>query len=220
MLNAISDQCQTRLAPAVAKVVYMETFKARMKRIRLRAGFKSQGDAAAAIGCERGTVGMWEAPSSNVSAVGEFLLSVAKAYKVRPEWINDLRSSDDGYPWVPAAQPAPPSQSQSLQLDPVILAESIAALRQVAKSRGWSYDPQTHAAATCYAYELWQLMPSQPSTADVIDLGERIAERLRKDLEKANAGDQQGQGAGAGADDRGEPGQARGRKARAAGGSH
>lgn len=80
-----------------------EPFKARMKRIRLRAGLSSQQAAADAIGCERGTVGMWEAPSSPVKSLGsEWLFSVARAYRVRPEWINDLDSTDDGYPWSPS----------------------------------------------------------------------------------------------------------------------
>lgn len=84
-----------------------EDFKARMKRIRLRAGHKSQAAAAAAIGCHRGNVAMWEAPSSPVQSVGpEWLFKVARAYKVRPEWINDLSSDDDGYP-----TDAPPSPS-------------------------------------------------------------------------------------------------------------
>ncbi|WP_218569412.1 XRE family transcriptional regulator [Pseudomonas sp. Hp2] len=79
-----------------------ETFKERMKRIRLRAGFKSQRTAADAIGCDRGNVGMWEAPSSAVQSVGqEWLFEVARAYQVRPQWINDLSSSHDGYPWTP-----------------------------------------------------------------------------------------------------------------------
>ncbi|MFC4729500.1 S24 family peptidase [Coralloluteibacterium thermophilus] len=72
-----------------------------MKRIRLRAGYKSQKEAADAIGCERGTVSMWEAPSSQVKTVGDYLLEVARAYKVRPEWVNDLDSDDDGFPWQP-----------------------------------------------------------------------------------------------------------------------
>ena len=42
-----------------AKVDYMnETIKERMKRIRLRAGYKSQSEAANAIGCDRGNVGI------------------------------------------------------------------------------------------------------------------------------------------------------------------
>ncbi len=72
------------------KVIYMsEGFKARMRRIRLRAGYKSQADAAQAIGCERGTVSMWEAPSSAVNKVGqEYLFQVARAYCVAADWIN------------------------------------------------------------------------------------------------------------------------------------
>lgn len=79
-----------------------EDFKARMKRIRLRAGFKSQKAAADAIGCDRGNVGMWEAPSSTVQSISqEWIFEVARAYQVRPEWMNDLGSDDDGYPWEP-----------------------------------------------------------------------------------------------------------------------
>lgn len=107
----------------------METFKERMRRIRLRAGFTSQGKAAAAIGCERGTVSMWEAPSSNVRAVGsEWLFEVARAYKVRPEWINDLRAKDDGYPWAPTKPPFPGRESQYSGPDPAILQEAVTLL--------------------------------------------------------------------------------------------
>lgn len=103
MLNMISDNVQALLAISPAKVSYMiETFKERMKRISARAGFKSQKAAADAIGCDRGNVGTWEAPSSPVQSVGQdWLFPVARTYKVRPEWLNDLISDDDGYPWQP-----------------------------------------------------------------------------------------------------------------------
>lgn len=120
---------------------------------------------------------------------------------------------------VAAHSGASDDKSQPMRLDPVILAESIAALRQVAKRRGWSYDPELHAESTCYAYELWQALPSRPSTADVIDLGERIADRLRTEVEGKRGGNQSGSSTGAGADDRGQPGQAGGRKAGAKSGS-
>lgn len=108
MLNQISDSMQGHLATRRAKVFYMdETFKERMKRMRLRAGFKTQGAAAEAIGCERGTVGMWEAPSSQVDAVGnEYLLEVAAAYKVRPEYVRTGKG-DDGFPWTGSAEVPP-----------------------------------------------------------------------------------------------------------------
>lgn len=110
MLNTFSDSMQARLAVPHAKVFYMdETFKQRMKRLRLRAGFKSQQAAADAIGCERGTVGMWEAPSSPVDAVGnEYLLEVSTAYKVKPEYVRTGKGPD-GYPWTGSVAEAPAS---------------------------------------------------------------------------------------------------------------
>jgi transcriptional regulator with XRE-family HTH domain len=77
-----------------------EHFQERMKRLRQRAGFTSQQAAADAIGCPRGTVGMWESPSSEVRNVSRYLLAVAKAYKVRPEYVN-TGEGPDGYPWAP-----------------------------------------------------------------------------------------------------------------------
>lgn len=104
----------------------MESFKERMRRIRLRAGFKSQAAAAKAIGCERGTVSMWEAPSSEVKKVGsEWLFQTARAYKVRPEWINDPRSRDDGYPWNMTGSESGARASQPTGPDPRILHEAV-----------------------------------------------------------------------------------------------
>lgn len=119
MLNAITGISQTHLAMSTAKLAYMETFKQRMKRIRTRADFESQAAAATAIGCERGTVGMWEAPSSPVQSVsGDWLFQVARAYKVRPDWINDLASSDDGHPWEPGLYDHGPSATSSAVREP------------------------------------------------------------------------------------------------------
>lgn len=117
----------------------METFKDRMKRIRLRAGFKSQDQARKAIGCERGTVSMWEAPSSTVKSVGgEWLFKVARAYKVRPEWINNLKSANDGFPWEPEAfRPSP--HPARLDLDTVAYAK--AAVRFMLDGKGVAFDP-------------------------------------------------------------------------------
>lgn len=100
-----------------------EHFQERMKRLRLRAGFTSQAAAADAIGCPRGTVGMWESPSSDVKTVARYLLRVAKAYKVRPEYINS-GEGPDGYPWttgevveLPAPAPSPDETIRRLQND-------------------------------------------------------------------------------------------------------
>ena len=59
-------------------------FSERMKLARLRAKL-TQVQASEAIGCSRGTVGMWETTVESIS--GEFLLTAARVYKVRPEWI-------------------------------------------------------------------------------------------------------------------------------------
>lgn len=95
----------------------------------------------------------------------------------------------------------PPLQgSQSGRLDPTKLAESIAALRQVARNNGWAYDPETHPAETLYAYELSCALPDAPSKADVIDFGAKVAERLRQRVEQDG---RQGTGQSAGTTHRG-----------------
>lgn len=72
------------------------------------------------------------------------------------------------------------SPSQSVGFDPGKLATSIAALRQVAKRQGWSYDPETHPDQTLAAYQLACSLPETPTTADVIDFGARVADLLRR----------------------------------------
>lgn len=130
MLNAIICKKQTQLSFCSAKLHYMpETFKQRMKRLRLRAGLTSQGAAAAAIGCVRGTVCMWEAPSSPVDSVGgEYLPAVARAYKVRPDYLN-TGVGEDGFPWE--GYDAPAQVSAPGALDPEVLAETIRSLREM-----------------------------------------------------------------------------------------
>lgn len=139
MLITLSSNGQALLAGSPVTVPGMESFKARMRRIRQRAGYTSQANAADEIGCERGTVSMWEAPSSNVKTVSaEWLFEVARVYKVRPDWINNLRSSDDGFPWEPNSASMPPVEpppsvtdgplSHRATLDPAILHEAITLL--------------------------------------------------------------------------------------------
>lgn len=172
MLNAISGRCQTALAVRQAKLFYMESFKSRMKRIRLRAGYASQDEAAQAIGCKRGTVSMWEAPSSEVSAVGgEYLLATAKAYKVRPEWINDLQSTDDGY--IPdggelsaVREPSAAYASQPARIDEEILVSAIENTEALLTMTGMSIpSPEVRARiVTIFYREMTQPSPN-PTTA-------------------------------------------------------
>jgi hypothetical protein len=124
MLNLLSSVAQAPLAGQRAKITFMgEAFRERMKRLRLRAGFASQQAAADAIGCPRGTVGMWESPSSDVRNVSRYLLAVARAYKVRPEYVN-TGEGPDGYPWssaevveLPAPAISPEETIRRLQND-------------------------------------------------------------------------------------------------------
>lgn len=174
MLNPFSDEVQAPLADPAAKLSYMsETFKSRMKRLRLRAGFKSQLDAADAIGCERGTVGMWEAPSSSVDMVGgEYLMSVAVAYKVRPEFVNS-GEGDDGYPWT--ADSAPPSVSRPVRLDPEIVRDVADALSMRYEKAG-GFNLAKQAEEFVRAYELWLGMPDAQQDPEVRKLVIRHAD--------------------------------------------
>lgn len=173
MLNAISDGAQARLARAPAKLAYMaETFKQRMKRMRSRAGFRTQQAAASAIGCERGTVGMWEAPSSAVSAVGsDYLLAVAAAYKVRPESIN--AAVPDDFPWSPAA-PAPEGDLYHARLDEDMLAETHKACRKFAQRQGKTFSVETDPARFLHVYLLRVKLPSHLSEDELMEFGASV----------------------------------------------
>jgi phage repressor protein C with HTH and peptisase S24 domain len=76
----------------------VNTLAERARLARRRAGFPSQDAAAKAIGCSRGTVGMWE--SGGASSIGEYLYDAARVYKVRPDWLRN-GEEPDGYPWEP-----------------------------------------------------------------------------------------------------------------------
>ncbi len=97
----------------------------------------------------------------------------------------------------------PEAQYQAVRFEADKLAESIAALRQVAKNQGWEYDPETHPQETIYAYELRCAMPANPSTAQVIDFGAKVAQRLQQ--QQARGSDGQGDGRQVGAAHRKRP---------------
>lgn len=180
MLNLFSDEVQAHLANCHAKVFYMnENFKERMKRLRLRAGFQSQQAAADAIGCRRGTVGMWEAPSSNVGAIdGEYLLPVARAYKIRPESVND-DTVDDGYPWLEVADPALLSQSRSMRLDREIVRDVAAILQEQFRLLGFGpYQIAKYPELFEQLYERGATIDSDVRSPDNVALLDRAIKRL------------------------------------------
>jgi transcriptional regulator with XRE-family HTH domain len=92
------------LTRGICKLVDMTNndLASRARMARLRAGYKKEADAAKAIGCSRPLVIRWE--SGAPAAIGnKYLLSAARVYKVRPEWLT-LESNDDGYPWPGSAE--------------------------------------------------------------------------------------------------------------------
>lgn len=184
---------QAHLAPSGANIFYMgETFKERMKRLRLRAGLKSHQAAADAIGCDRGTVSMWEAPSSMVKAVsGEYLIATGRAYKVDPDFINTGKGSD-GYPWSPmGASDAASEQAQPSNLDPQIVSVTLRILRDAAKKNNRPFDADGDLAEFLHVYALCSAIPSGRSTPELdssgSDLGDAPERGYAKD-ERARIG--------------------------------
>ncbi len=138
---------------------------------------------ARAIGVTSPAIGHWR--RGEVTIPLRRAAHIAKLLGVQPgsicvEWATFIDPHVRGAP------------SQPLGLDSVKLATSIAALRQVAKSQGVPYDPETHPAETIAAYQLAEALLASPSQADVIDFGARVADILRRRAEGKKDG---GQGA-------------------------
>jgi hypothetical protein len=68
-----------------------------------------------------------------------------------------------------------------------MLAESIEALRRVWARRDLVFDPVAQPEMVVYAYELLAEMGDEPTTAQLIDFGAKLAER---DKAKAGVGDE------------------------------
>jgi phage repressor protein C with HTH and peptisase S24 domain len=73
-----------------------EILAKRAASARMRAGFATEKEAAAAIGCSRTLVIAWETGKSTVKG-SKYHLAAAKAYRVTPEWLADSRATDDGF---------------------------------------------------------------------------------------------------------------------------
>jgi hypothetical protein len=93
---------------------------------------------------------MWEAPSSEVSAVGsDYLLAVAAAYKVRPESINDAAA--DHFPWSPSTT-TDHSASPLVKLDAEMLADTAWVMRKAYADVGRVFDIETEPERFLLAY--------------------------------------------------------------------
>lgn len=75
----------------------------RARFARLRAGYRLPQEAAEAIGCSRPLVLSWENGGAK-SIGGKYLLAVAKAYRVNPDWLA-LTTDADGFPYEPVTVP-------------------------------------------------------------------------------------------------------------------
>lgn len=149
---------------------------ARAQKARIRAGFAKEADAALAIGCSRTLVIAWENGDAK-SIGGKYLLPAARAYKVRPEWLSD-GAGVDGYPWGEGQDHlAPLRESHPLQLDPVMLAETHRALRELEEEMGrpFSIEDEDAAARFVQVYAIRADMPAQPTQEQWIQFGRKLA---------------------------------------------
>jgi hypothetical protein len=85
---------------------------------------------------------------------------------------------------------APQQSSQAVALDPDMVAETHQALRLYYRRRGKEYDIERQPDEFIWAYGLRLSLGDTPSSADLIDFGAKLAERIRKRAE-AGRGDQQ-----------------------------
>jgi phage repressor protein C with HTH and peptisase S24 domain len=97
IVNQIAVGVNTFASPE-CKFVDMTTLKERARLARERMKL-TQEQAAAAIGCQRGTVAMWESDGAKTIS-GKFLLPAATVYKVNPTWLSSGKGHDE-YPWSP-----------------------------------------------------------------------------------------------------------------------
>jgi transcriptional regulator with XRE-family HTH domain len=87
----------------------------------------------------------------------------------------------------------PQHASQAVELDPDMVAETHQALRLYYRRRGKEYDIERQPEEFIWAYGLRLDLGDEPSSADLIDFGAKLAERIRKRAE-AGRGDQQNEG--------------------------
>lgn len=126
------------------------TLNERARFARERAGFSTPQAAADAIGCSRPTVIRWEDDPAAISIGGKYLNNAARAYKVRPEWLQ-LQTDDDGFPWH-VDRPSP-SPSQSTGLDVGKLADLLGTVEAAVEKARIKLPPMVKArlVATLYA---------------------------------------------------------------------
>lgn len=133
----------------------------------------NQTQLAKLCGLRPPSINDWESGKTQMID-GRNLVLAARALQTTAEWIMT------GGEVVEAGEAV---ESQSWRLNPEMIAESIEALRRVWARRGLIFDPVAQPEMVVYAYELLAEMGDEPTTAQLIDFGAKLAER-----DKAKAG--------------------------------
>jgi transcriptional regulator with XRE-family HTH domain len=120
------------------------------------------------------------------------LHAIAAELRVRAEWLATGKKPIEA-PEAAGSQPA--------RLDPDIVAASFKLLRDAYGNRGKTFDPVADPDLFVFAYHFLAEQEGETSPANLIDFGQRLADRMREREEAANG--EQGKARGAGAADHG-----------------
>ncbi len=120
------------------------------------------------------------------------LHALAAALRVRPEWLATGKKPIE----APEAD-----GSQAARLDPDIVAASFKLLRDAYGNRGKLFDPVSDPDLFVFAYHFLAEQEGAATPANLIDFGQRLADRMREREEVTNG--EQGKARGTGAADPG-----------------
>lgn len=123
------------------------------------------------------------------------------AFGKPPGWLDHENEKNlkngETTPVVDLDQPPPPAptekSSQPVELDPDMVAETHKALRLYYRRRGKEYDIERQPEEFIWAYGLRLALGDEPTSADLIDFGAKLADRARKRAE-AERGDERRDG--------------------------
>jgi transcriptional regulator with XRE-family HTH domain len=128
---------------------------------------RNQSELAKACGIKEPSVSGWFGKGSRPTRMisGDNLVSVAKFLGLTPEWIitgkGKKSASDQG--------------SQSVRLDPLMIAETHRALREVYEEEGRVYRIEAEPARFMRVYELRASMSNTPSQEEWVQFGMKLA---------------------------------------------
>lgn len=140
------------------------------KRIheRMRNLGKTQAELAKACGIKESSISGWFGKGSRPTRMisGDNLVLAAKFLGVTPEWIIIGK----GQPEI-----AQQSHSQAVRLDPLMIAETHRALREVYAETGRVYQIEDEPARFVRVYELRASLSDAPNQDDWVQFGRKLA---------------------------------------------